>query len=174
MRQVIALVFGILEDGRFLFVAGALSGRKGVSMMKLRILVFDQEHSLRELLKTCLVGQGHEVMAFREPTVCPLYSKLMDKKCACLQDRPCADVIFIDIKMSKIDAFEFLKMQRRRGCKALDANKAVMSASMTKPLETAIAEFGCHHIKKPFRLEEIRKWVEACAVRVAARQQPVA
>ncbi|NJC88574.1 MAG: response regulator [Desulfuromonas sp.] len=140
--------------------------------MKLKILVFDPEHSLRELLRTYLNRQGHEVHAFRDPTVCPLYRNLLDEQCCCPQERPCADAVLIDIGMPNIDALDFLRLQRRRGCKALDANKAVMSASMTKPLEEAIETFGCHHIKKPFRLEEIKGWLEECAARSAARQQP--
>lgn len=142
-------------------------------MKKHRVLVFDQDHSLRELLRTYLGGQGYEVLAFSDPTICPLYHKLMDEKCRCPRNRPCADSVLIDIKMKEINAFDFLKLQRLRGCKALDANKAVMSASMTQKLEAAIAEFGCHHIKKPFRLEEIKGWLEACAKRLTARQQPL-
>lgn len=138
--------------------------------MKLRILVFDQEHSLRELLKTFLKQQGHEVLAYNDPTVCPLYGNLTDEGCCCPQERPCADAVLVDINTPKINAFEFLKLQRSRGCKALDANKAVMSAYLSGALDQAITEFGCHHIGKPFRLQEIRKWIDECAERVASTQ----
>lgn len=141
-------------------------------MKKHRILVFDQDHSLRELLRTYLGGQGYEVLAFSDPTICPLYHKLLDEKCRCPKNRPCADSVLIDIKMKEINAFDFLKLQRQRGCKALDANKAVMSASMAHKLEAELAEFGCHYIKKPFRLDEIKSWIEGCVARLAARQQP--
>lgn len=140
-------------------------------MKKHRILVFDQDQSLRELLRTYLGGQGYEVLAFSDPTICPLYHKLLDETCRCPKNRPCADSVLIDIKMKEINAFDFLKLQRQRGCKALDANKAVMSASMTRKFEATLAEFGCHHIKKPFRLEEIKNWIEECATRLATRQK---
>lgn len=143
-------------------------------MKKLKILVFDQEHSLRELLRTTLAAHGHEVMAFSDPIVCPLYGNLLNEQCCCPRERPCADVVLIDIKMPSISALDFLKLQRRRGCKALDANKAVMSASMTKDLEEAIQEFGAHHIKKPFHLTEIKSWIKECAGRLASRQPPPA
>ncbi|MCM2264363.1 MAG: response regulator [Desulfuromonadales bacterium] len=142
--------------------------------MKLKILVFDQEHSLRELLRTILAAQGHEVMAFSDPTVCPLFGNLLNEQCCCIKEHPCADAVLIDIKMPSISALDFLKLQRRRGCKALDANKAVMSASMTRDLEEAIQEFGAHHIKKPFRLTEIKSWINECAGRLAAVHQPPA
>ena len=136
--------------------------------MKLKIVVFDQEQSLRNLLRVYLAGQGHEVQAFRAPDVCPLYHNLLAERCCCPRERPCADVVLIDSRLQNINALEFLKLQRRHGCKALDANKAVMSASMTKTQEEAIAEFGCHHIRKPFRLAEIKSWIKACAARLAA------
>jgi DNA-binding response OmpR family regulator len=136
--------------------------------MKLRILVFDQEHSLRELLKTFLKQYGHEVSVYSDPTVCPLYQKLTDESCCCPRERACADAMLVDINTPRINAFEFFKLQRSRGCKALDANKAVMSAYLTSALDQAMTEFGCHHIGKPFRLREIREWIDECAARLAA------
>jgi len=138
--------------------------------MKLRILVFDMEHGLRELLKTFLKHQGHEVLAYSDPTICPIYHNLLNENCCCPKDSPCADAVLADIDTPGINALEFLKLQRRRGCKTLDANKAVMSAYLSNALDQAIAEFGCHHIGKPFRLHEIRKWIEDCAERITDKQ----
>lgn len=132
----------------------------------MKILVFDPDNSLRELLRIYLSGHGHEVLAFRDPTVCPLYANLHDEACFCPQDAPCGDVVIIDNKMPHISAIDFLRTQRRRGCKALDANKAVMSASMTRQLEAELAEFGCHHIRKPFQLSRIKEWVDECLGRI--------
>lgn len=140
----------------------------------MKILVFDPDQSLRELLRLYLAGHGHEVLAFKDPTVCPLYMKQHDERCRCPKDAPCGDVIIVDDQLPHLSALDFFKLQRRRGCKALDANKAVMSVRMTSALAAAIAEFGCHHIVKPFRLGEIKQWVEACRARLAARQQDAA
>lgn len=139
--------------------------------MKLKTLIFDPDLGLRELLKVYLGGQGHEVLAFKDVTVCPLFRNLHDEHCHCSQERPCADAMLMDLRMPHINAIDFLKLQRQRGCKMIDANKAVMSASMTRALEAAIEAFGCHHIKKPFHLADINTWIEACAARLAARQQ---
>lgn len=140
----------------------------------MKILVFEPDNSLRELLRIYLAGQGHEVLAFRDPTVCPLYENLADEVCCCPMDAPCGDVVIIDNKMPHISAIDFLRLQRRRGCKALDANKAVMSASMTQQLEMELAEFGCHHIRKPFQLSRIREWVDECLGRLILSQGPPA
>lgn len=143
---------------------------KGASTMKLKILVFDQRQVVRDLLEFYLSRLGHEVMTFSDPTVCPLYRNLLNEQCCCTKETPCADAVLIDINMPNINALDFLKLQRRRGCKALEANKALMSAGMTEALEKAIEEYGCHHIEKPFRLEEIRGWIKGCAERLAASQ----
>lgn len=136
----------------------------------MKILVFDPDESLRELLRIYLVKQGHEVAAFPDPKVCPIYGSLNDVQCTCPRQRPCGDVVIIDNNMPNIKAIDFLRLQRRRGCRALDANKAVMSANMTPQLEELIAEFGCHYIRKPFRLTDINGWVGECRERLARRQ----
>lgn len=141
----------------------------------MRILVFEPDNSLRELLHIYLAGQGHEVLAFPDPAVCPLFANLGAEDSGCPNSSPCGDVVIIDNQMPHISAIDFLKLQRRRGCKALDANKAVMSASMTKQLEEVINEFGCHHIRKPFQLSKINTWVDECLKRVVqSRKIPVA
>lgn len=140
----------------------------------MKVLVFDPDSSLRELLRIYLTGHGHEVLAFRDPTVCPLYANLAEGACCCPQDAPCGDVVIIDNKMPQISAIDFLRLQRRRGCKALDVNKAIMSASMTRQLEQEIAAFGCHHIRKPFQLRQIKEWMEQCAGRLAKQRVPPA
>lgn len=132
----------------------------------MKILVFDPDKSLRELLRIYLTRQGHEVMAFRDPVFCPLYGKLHDEGCCCPQASPCADVVIVDNRMPHVSAIDFFRLQRQRGCKALDANKAVMSASMSQQLEEMVAEFGCHYIKKPFKLSRIKSWLDSCLARL--------
>lgn len=133
----------------------------------MKILVFDPDQSLRELLRLYLAGHGHEVLAFKDPTVCPLYKKLHDERCCCPKDVPCGDVVIVDDQLPHISALDFFRLQRRRGCKALDANKAVMSSRMTAALEGLITEFGCSFIKKPYRLANIGRWVDECGERLA-------
>jgi len=70
------------------------------------------------------------------------------------------------MEMPKVCAFDFLQLQKRRGCKVLVKNKAVMSTGVAKEVKDAMMIFGCHHIVKPFRLSEIGKWVEECSERI--------
>lgn len=138
--------------------------------MRLKIQVYVPDLGLRELLKVYLTGQGHEVFVFGDVTVCPWYRNRHDESCQCAYEQPCADAIIIDSHLSHLNVIEFLKLQRQRGCKTIDANKAVLSAGLTRPVGKALRDFGCHHIKKPFRLEDIRRWLDGCETRLAAKQ----
>lgn len=129
---------------------------------KLRVLLLEDDPSLSALLKTVLSKRGHQVMAFTDPTACPVF---VNPECKCPQEFPCADVVISDITMPNMTGVEFFKLQRERGCKALDANKALMSAANQENL-AAVDELGCHFFKKPFRLAEIISWVDECATRV--------
>lgn len=135
--------------------------------MKLRILVFDPDVALRELLEMYLSKMGHDVQAFADPTVCPLFQNISNENCRCSREVPCGDVVMMNMRMPQINALDFLRLQRRRGCKALDVNKAVMSTSVTKEVAEAMAILGCHHLAKPFRLADVRKWVEECSARIS-------
>lgn len=160
-----------LPERAFFMQQAALLGARGEPAVKLKILVFDPDLGLRELLKVYLAGKGHEVFAFSDATVCPLYRDLQDENCRCPLEKPCADAMLVDIHTPHINAIDLLELQRHRGCKALDENKAVMSASITKALETAVTAFGCHHIRKPFHLGDINSWIDGCKARLAARRQ---
>lgn len=137
--------------------------------MKLKVLILDSDNSMRELLRIFLHGSGHDTMAYKDPSACPIFNNLLDSKCCCPRETPCADVVIADMEMPIISALDFFRLQRERGCKALDANKAVMSCSVNLAVVKAMKIFGCHHITKPFRLTEVRKWVEECAKRSQQR-----
>ncbi|AMV71227.1 hypothetical protein JCM30471_30660 [Desulfuromonas carbonis] len=138
--------------------------------MGLRILIFEREPSLRELLNVVLTGAGYQVQTFADPSACPLFHRRDDEEACCASKVPCADALLSDLDLPHISALDFLKLQRLRGCKALDANKAIMGASLTVELQREIAEFGGAYIKKPFHLAEILAWAEGCAQRLAAQE----
>lgn len=129
---------------------------------RLKILLFEDDLALTNLLITVLTGRGHDVQAFSDPTACEAFTP---PECNCHKDSPCADVVISDVTMPNMTGVEFFELQKNRGCKVLDANKALMSAANQENLN-AVASLGCHFFKKPFRLAEIISWVDDCAKRV--------
>ena len=132
---------------------------------QLRIIVLENDPTLARLLQLSLENKGHLVDIFNNPEACPIF-KTHEKECP--QDDPCADVIITDLMMPNISGIDFLSTQRLRGCKAPDANKAIISgAAITEEQQNAIDELGCKFFKKPFRLIELVQWVDECAERVS-------
>ena len=134
--------------------------------MKLKIMVLEQDQMLRELLRACFSEYGHDVLTFSDPTACPLYRKQLHEECRCSDERPCSDVILVDFNVPGINALDFLRLQQRRGCKVLDANKALMGTGLIRTLKQTVEELGCHYIEKPFHLATISQWLRDCAARI--------
>lgn len=134
-----------------------------MSSKQLRIIVFEDDQALSDLLRKVFQEMGHEVFTFSDPTVCPV---LRNFKAKCPQKHPCADVVISDIEMPNMSGIELLRILKTRGCKALDENRALMSADTSVEKRTAVKELGCHFFAKPFRLTDVTTWLERCASRV--------
>jgi len=142
----------------FQFIGGMMG-----SSSKLRVIVFEDDIAMSDLFRKVLQGYGCEVQAYPDPTACAVFNK---PECDCPMDRACADVLITDFNMPNMNGVELLRLQRKRGCKALDANKALMSAMTTPRQQAAVKELGCHFFRKPFKLSEIKQWIEGCAERI--------
>ena len=110
-----------------------------------------------------LQGFGHHILTFSDPTV---FHVCRDPECEYHEDSSCADALIVDIMMPNMSGIEFMKLQRERGCNILHENKALMSAVTSPQQQAAVEEFGCHFFKKPFKISEVKKWLEECAERI--------
>jgi CheY-like chemotaxis protein len=130
----------------------------------MRIIIFEDDQTLATLIKNLLFIKGHDVQVFSNPTVWPIYKNHEQQ---CPKNSSCADVIISDHIMPNMTGIDFFKLQRSRGCKVLDANKALVTGSFINAgLKHDIEELGCHYISKPFRVAEIIKWIDECAERL--------
>ena len=130
----------------------------------MKILVIEDDQSLANLLKIALTQKGHEVLIYSDPTACPVY---IDHASLCARETPCADVIISDYILPNMSGLDFYKIQRGRGCKALDQNKALITGSaITDEIKKDMEELGCHFIKKPFTIAEVIQWVDTCEKRL--------
>lgn len=131
---------------------------------KLKILIFEDNKALADLLRKLLQGYGYEVLAFSDPSACPF---CQDFQKECPFELPCTDVIISDINMPSMDGIKLFQSQNSRGCKTSNDNKALMSAYPSTRYKNAARELGCHFINKPFKLVDITTWLEECAQRIA-------
>ena len=137
-------------------------------MQKLNVFVFEDEAVLAILIEKVLLHAGHEVRVFPRPTSCPVFK---DHGMQCSQNCRCADVIISDFQMPGMTGLDFFKLQRKRGCKLVDKNKALMSGSpLIKEMKHEIDDLGCHLIGKPFKMADLLTWVDECGQRLCDSQ----
>ena len=129
---------------------------------KLRVIIIEDDLILSALFEKALQGFGCDVRTFQDPTACAVFGNL---ECDCPVDSPCTDVLITDMMMPSMNGVELLKLQQKRGCKVLYANKALMSVTMTPQLQAVVKGLGCHFFSKPFKASELKEWIDECAER---------
>jgi CheY-like chemotaxis protein len=132
-------------------------------MRKLKVIIFDDEATVLNLLKRWLSKKGCEVITFDEPTVCPILEKNTKD---CLKENQCADIIITDFKMPRMNGIELLQHQSQKGCWIDISHKAIITAYMDDEIKRAIEKLGCAFFEKPFQLSEISDWVSDCEKRI--------
>ena len=134
--------------------------------MKLRILIFDDDVEIRELLQTALGSKGHEVTVLSDPTEFSFFNK---SSCPCSADNPCADILIADIVMPNVDGIEFYKNLKEGGCYPLmNGNVAIMSGYLTIHYMNELNNLNIHYFRKPFLMSEIYEWIDQCQARIEA------
>jgi two-component system chemotaxis sensor kinase CheA len=130
--------------------------------MKIRALVFEDDGTLRYVVKCVLDGRGYEVMAFENPAACPL---LKAHECRCDSDEMCADIIVSDVDMPQLSGLEFVKAQKEKGCKIV--NIGLMSGHWSEEQLKQARELGCKTFEKPLDIAEFNHWLDECEVRLS-------
>ncbi len=107
-----------------------------------RILVVEDDHSLRETLGEVIADEGHEVRLAAN-----------GHEALELMERWDPSVVVLDLMMPRMDAFEFRDVQRRSP--SADAPR-ILVLSAVPQLETAAADIGADAwLAKPFRLSDL-------------------
>jgi len=128
-----------------------------------RAIVIDQNDSFRQALSAFLEKRGYDVFAASEPQLCPV---LLKGDCPCPDEHLCAHVIFFDPDKPKDTGLEFLKNQKKHGCRV--ANIAVMSASWQASEVQCFQAFGCKIFHKPVKLGKLAEWLTSCEMQMEA------
>lgn len=115
-----------------------------------RVLLVEDDVSLRDTLAEVLADEGHEVRSAPNGAIALLQLRGWD-----------ADVIVLDIMTPVMDAFEFRRQQLAEGV-AADARILILSAG--RELQRAADRIGADAwLPKPFRLLDVIETVERLA-----------
>lgn len=129
--------------------------------MKLKILVIDDEACIRDPLKWHLEDRGHEVLALESPLHFCIHGNH-----DCNKDQPCANVLFIDYLMPRLDGLKFVEAMEQRGCKADFRNIFIMTGNTDYIDDERIKRLCCQVIQKPISLDEFDRLIELCRLNI--------
>jgi DNA-binding response OmpR family regulator len=122
----------------------------------MRVVVFEKDEALRELLLLFLENKGHQVSAFRDHGECPFYN---DENCTCSAEIPCADAMIVNENPFDSHGVDFLERLARKGCRLANTNKAVVGTYMEPADVEVLTQKGYKYMEKPFRLAELHAWL---------------
>jgi FixJ family two-component response regulator len=129
-------------------------------MRKPRVVIFDDEVFIRNMLRDFFLMREYEVLSYGDPTsICPLFGLHGD---ACSYASPCSDIMITDFSMPGLNGVELLEHQLRKGCPQKPEHKAVISGYIDARSLARVREMGCRFFAKPFTLFALSEWVAAC------------
>jgi DNA-binding response OmpR family regulator len=133
--------------------------------MRLRVVIFDDEPAIRELLRTVCERRGYEVFTFRNPGLCPLH---VMERCPCGPGAFCADLLLCDLHMPEVAGLDFVEGLRAKGCAGPQI--ALMSGAWSPAAHARAVRLGCRLFEKPFEIPELLAWLHLAEVQVAPRR----
>ena len=133
--------------------------------MKARVLIFEDNDTLRSTLKSLLEDLGYEVHTFSNPGMCSQY---YSSDHSCLVDDSCSDIIISDVNMPIANGIEFIKSRLNNGCKI--NFRALMSADWNEADLQQAEKIGCRIFHKPFDLQELINWLDHCRKQIDERR----
>ena len=125
--------------------------------MKPRVIIFEDDASLRSTLEIILQELGFDALTFPDSGRCP-HRASGDNNCPL--NHACSDIIISDVNMPTETGLEFIKERIDHGCKI--KCRALMSAEWSDTDLHKTQEFGCRIFQKPFNLDDLVRWLNYC------------
>ena len=129
---------------------------------RIRVLVFEDDESVRTVLWHLLNHKGYEVFTFPDPSHCPLHTH---HNCECNLSRACADIIISDINMLATNGLEFIAEQQQKGCRV--KHFALLSGDWTPENRMRAVQLNCQVFDKPFATEAFDQWLKSCEAQIS-------
>lgn len=127
-------------------------------MRKPRVIIFDDDAMLLELLEFYFDKWGYEVFSYQTPVVCLFNSSAG----SCEGLASCADLVISDFQMPQMTGIELFQLQEQRGCKINRRMKAIMSGHADGALLKQCKDLGYKFFEKPFYSSELYSWISEC------------
>lgn len=125
-------------------------------MGKRKVIIYDDDEAVLNLLQTFFRGKGYDVLAFKRPVVCAV-----DEFCSqCPLEAPCANILLTDYIMPEMNGVELLMAQSRRKCRIPAADKAIISGFLDEIVLKKLTALGYKTFEKPFDLAQLEEWIE--------------
>jgi DNA-binding response OmpR family regulator len=131
-------------------------------MRRRRAIVFDDDIVITGLLKKFFVLRDYDVVTYREPLICPIYTNRKE----CDTNEPCADIMIVDYRMPVMNGIDLLKTQQKRKCGIISKNKALMTGYADALDRNAVEELGCVFFEKPLDFMRLAAWFDECERRM--------
>ncbi len=149
----------IHEGGSDLGTAAPAGPRAPKIQTRARILVADDDPSIRQVLEAVLGGDGYQVTCVGDG------AEAVD-----LARRDAFDLILLDVQMPTVDGLEAAR-QLRRDSRFVDVPIVMLTArTADRDIEAAFAEGVTDYITKPFAVSQMRARVRSWLSRSAERE----
>ncbi|OGP64222.1 MAG: hypothetical protein A2169_11740 [Deltaproteobacteria bacterium RBG_13_47_9] len=119
-----------------------------------RVLMFDDDDSIRQVLWHYFDSRGYEVFTFPHPATCPLDRVPF---CQCPLGESCSDIILSDLNMPFKKGLDFIEEQLSKGCRC--KHMALMSGDLTQEDIERASALKIKLFLKPFTIKEVGEWV---------------
>ena len=133
----------------------------------MRAMILDDDPTIRMMMTFFFQKRGYEVLAYANPSECPLYS---NEPCPCALDTHCPTVIITDYDMPKANGVDFLEALRRKGCRC-SCLALISGYSITDIALEHETNYGVKFFAKPFHWNEINDWLDQVELRQIQEQQ---
>ena len=127
-------------------------------MRKPRVIIFDDDAMLLEVLEFYFDKWGYEVLSHQSPMVC-LFNGAAG---SCKSLSSCADLMISDFQMPHVTGMELFQLQEQRGCRVDRKMKAIMSGHADEALLRQCKDSGYRFFQKPFSFSELDSWLSEC------------
>ncbi len=117
--------------------------------MRIRVLIFDDDDKIRDLLKEVIKIKGYEIFDYKNPSECSIS---INDKCNCGESQ-CTDVIITDIQMPITNGIDFINDLMSKGCKV--KNILVISGCDDYQYLENRMKNKIKFLKKPFSIHDI-------------------